>query len=102
MTLTDRAILSYMSEYPEMAMGPKIWYYNISQEHDVSYSSVARRFRILKELDEPMVESDPDRGGGLQITEFGLQVAAGEVDVERIKELNPHDDGEDEGDEESG
>lgn len=94
MTMTDRALLTYMAEYPELAIGPKHWYYNMNQEFDVSYSTVERRLRLLADdLDEPMVERDPDRGDGYTITEFGLRVVAGEVGKERIRELSPHEDG---------
>lgn len=103
MTMTDRAALSYMSDYEDLAMGPRIWFYNMSQEYAVSYSTLARRLRILSELDEPMVRKDPDRGDGYQITEFGKKVARGEVSTERIRELDPNagDTEEDEEGEES-
>lgn len=96
MTNIDIAILEFMRRYSDLALPPKAWHVNMTQDFDVSYTHLKRRLATLRDLDQPMVRQDPDRADMYEITEFGVEVVDKELSVEEVNELNPHEGGSEE------
>lgn len=85
-----------MARYPGLDLPPKAWHHNVTKEQRVSYEHVKRRLSLLEEAG--LVDVAEDNSTYYSISELGLSYVEGEVDVERMEELDPRPDPEPEPD----
>ena len=87
LTRVDDLLLRFMSQYPSLALPPKVWYHHLNKEVEISYTQVKRRLKKLSQTD--LVNQNDDLGNGYQITDIGMKYVENQLSKETLEEMNP-------------